>query len=86
MPHESFEVLGQRLHEASQLVPLDSYRHYKGSIYHVVGYTVLKQNDEAGIRYFDIKHPSITFTTPISDWLGPLIIDGQEVERYKRID
>jgi hypothetical protein len=86
MSHESYEVLRQRLHEASVLVPLDSYKHFKGAVYHVVGYCILKLNDEAGINYFDIEQPAVTWVTPLSDWLSPVIIHGEEIERYTRID
>jgi hypothetical protein len=86
MPHESYEVLRQRLREASELVPLDSYKHFKGGVYHVVGYCILKLNDEAGVSYFNIEQPAVPIVTPLSDWLSPVIVHGEEIERYQRIE
>jgi hypothetical protein len=87
MSHESYDVLREKLKEASRRVPIEFYQHYKkGDIYRVVGYCILEMTDEVGIQYIAAEEPAVTWVKPIDDWLQPVIVKGIQIERFMRTD
>lgn len=61
------------------------YRHYKGVIYQVLGYAAHTETEEVLIVYKSFKDEKV-WARPVSMFLENVIIEGQEVPRFKRVE
>lgn len=63
------------------------YQHYKGDYYEVVGVALHSENQEPMVVYRPL------YETPVPLWVRPyemfiqhVVVDGQQVPRFKKVD
>lgn len=62
------------------------YRHYKGGEYEVVGTARHSETLEPMVVYRPLYNASGCWVRPHAMFIGTLIVDGSEVQRFARLD
>lgn len=58
------------------------YRHHKGGIYCFDRIVFDQETEDARVDYHDERHPTITWSIPLENWLEELEIEGRKVMRF----
>lgn len=61
------------------------YRHYKGNDYEVLGMAIHSETLEALVIYRALYGECKVWARPATMWNETVIVDGEEVPRFKRI-
>jgi hypothetical protein len=75
--------LEDRLNNATKQVRVgNTYKHYKGNKYEVIGIALLESNNEPCVIYRALYNPKLTYIRPVSVWLELVDFKGKQVERF----
>ena len=66
-------------------IPLGAYRHYKGDIYHVVGFAIHSETLEDMVLYRALYGERKTWVRPLSMWDECVAVNGRSVKRFELI-
>lgn len=62
------------------------YQHYKGNKYEVVGVALDSENLQPTVIYKPLHQSKVSFwVRPYDMFTGTVMIDGQEIERFKKL-
>ena len=62
------------------------YRHYKGSEYEVLGEGIHTETEEKLIIYKSLYEPYTIWVRPFDMFFETIVIDGQKILRFTKID
>ncbi|MED4799010.1 DUF1653 domain-containing protein [Bacillus atrophaeus] len=60
------------------------YKHYKGGLYKVIGESIHTETEEKLVTYEDMN--GTLWARPKDMFFGKVIIDGNEISRFTKID
>lgn len=62
------------------------YRHYKGNEYKVLGEGIHTETEERFVVYQALSNPANIWIRPYSMFFESVIIDGQEISRFTKVE
>jgi len=84
--HLSYRELEDLLAEAQETVPVGSiWRHFKGGDYRVLRVVFDSESLQLEVVHESIKHPKITFTRSLTNWLESVDYDGYTLPRFEHM-
>jgi hypothetical protein len=74
------------LQEDSPPIPLGTYRHYKGSLYEVVGFAIHSETLGDMVIYKPLYGEGKTWVRPLSMWNELVEVDGKQIKRFVAVE
>lgn len=88
MPHKTHTGLHNELKEAKKLVKINGvYSHYKNpsKLYKVIALGIQEATDKICVIYQAEYDHDLFFIRDLDSWIEKPLVEGQEVERFKRV-